>query len=146
MIVRLSEDKVDRRWRCGSCSGAAEEQKTEGPRVLCVLRQTGQDRQQQKAPETTSRQRFQLGSVTVIVWYRTEIIMKLQWDDADLIIIVQPSMFKTAAQKRRDQVPGAEEVHEDENTAVEIPVDQVTPPFNMLGKFYGKRSKVPSAF
>eukprot|EP00066_Takifugu_rubripes_P028544 XP_011617810.1 PREDICTED: doublecortin domain-containing protein 2B [Takifugu rubripes] len=37
---------------------------------------------------------------------------------------IQPNMFKTAAQKRGEEAPGAEEVHEDENTAVEIPVDQ----------------------
>lgn len=55
-------------------------------------------------------------------------------------------MFKTAAQKRREEAPGAEEVREDENTAVELPVDQVIPPFNMLSKFYVKRSKAPSAF
>lgn len=45
-------------------------------------------------------------------------------------------MLKTAARKRREEAPGAEEVREDENTAVEIPVDQVTPPFNKLGKFH----------
>lgn len=44
-------------------------------------------------------------------------------------------MFKTAARSRREEAPGAEEVHEDENTAVEIPVDQVTPPFNPMGTF-----------
>lgn len=43
-------------------------------------------------------------------------------------------MFKTAAGKRREEVPGTEEVREDENTAVEIPVDQVTPPINILVK------------
>ncbi|XP_038584352.1 doublecortin domain-containing protein 2B isoform X2 [Micropterus salmoides] len=37
---------------------------------------------------------------------------------------VQPSVFKRAAQKRREEVRGAEEVHEDENTATELPVDQ----------------------
>lgn len=55
-------------------------------------------------------------------------------------------MFKTAARKRREEAPGAEEVREDENTAVEIPVDQVTPPFNKLGKFHVQRSKANSAF
>lgn len=44
-------------------------------------------------------------------------------------------MFKRAAQKRGEESSGAEEVHEDENTAVEIPVDQVKPPCNMLCKF-----------
>lgn len=34
-------------------------------------------------------------------------------------------MFKRAAQKRREEVRGAEEVQEDENTATELPVDQV---------------------
>uniref|UniRef100_A0A8C3A3Q3 Doublecortin domain containing 2B n=1 Tax=Cyclopterus lumpus TaxID=8103 RepID=A0A8C3A3Q3_CYCLU len=38
---------------------------------------------------------------------------------------VQPSVFKRAARKRREEVRGAEEVHEDENTATELPVDQV---------------------
>lgn len=33
-------------------------------------------------------------------------------------------MFKRA-QKRREEVRGAEEVQEDENTATELPVDQV---------------------
>ncbi|XP_075964531.1 doublecortin domain-containing protein 2B [Anarhichas minor] len=37
---------------------------------------------------------------------------------------VQPSVFKRAARKRREEVRGAEEVHEDENTATELPVDQ----------------------
>ncbi|XP_033499279.1 doublecortin domain-containing protein 2B isoform X1 [Epinephelus lanceolatus] len=37
---------------------------------------------------------------------------------------VQPSVFKRAARKRREEVRGAEEVHEDENTAIELPVDQ----------------------
>ncbi|XP_035024853.1 doublecortin domain-containing protein 2B isoform X2 [Hippoglossus stenolepis] len=37
---------------------------------------------------------------------------------------VQPSIFKRAARKRREEVRGAEEVQEDENTATEIPVDQ----------------------
>lgn len=54
-------------------------------------------------------------------------------------------MFKTAAQKREEEPPGAEEVHEDENTAVEIPVDQVKPPWNKLCKFYVTQSKPPSA-
>uniref|UniRef100_A0A7N6B333 Doublecortin domain-containing protein n=1 Tax=Anabas testudineus TaxID=64144 RepID=A0A7N6B333_ANATE len=36
---------------------------------------------------------------------------------------VQPSVFKRA-QKRREEVRGAEEVQEDENTATELPVDQ----------------------
>ncbi|XP_041809618.1 doublecortin domain-containing protein 2B [Chelmon rostratus] len=37
---------------------------------------------------------------------------------------VQPSVFKRAARKRREEVRGAEEVLEDENTATELPVDQ----------------------
>ncbi|XP_037603349.1 doublecortin domain-containing protein 2B [Sebastes umbrosus] len=37
---------------------------------------------------------------------------------------VQPIVFKRAARKRREEVRGAEEVHEDENTAIELPVDQ----------------------
>uniref|UniRef100_A0A7N6C0U6 Doublecortin domain-containing protein n=1 Tax=Anabas testudineus TaxID=64144 RepID=A0A7N6C0U6_ANATE len=37
--------------------------------------------------------------------------------------ILQPSVFKRA-QKRREEVRGAEEVQEDENTATELPVDQ----------------------
>nr|XP_046269503.1 doublecortin domain-containing protein 2B isoform X2 [Scatophagus argus] len=37
---------------------------------------------------------------------------------------VQPSVFKRAAQRRREEARGAEEVHEDENTATEFPVDQ----------------------
>ncbi|TMS21737.1 Doublecortin domain-containing protein 2B [Larimichthys crocea] len=37
---------------------------------------------------------------------------------------VQPSVFKRAARKRREEVRGAKEVHEDENTVTEIPVDQ----------------------
>ncbi|XP_071355105.1 doublecortin domain-containing protein 2B isoform X2 [Trachinotus anak] len=37
---------------------------------------------------------------------------------------VQPSVFKRAARKRREEVRGAEEVQEDENTATELPVDQ----------------------
>ncbi|XP_041828759.1 doublecortin domain-containing protein 2B [Melanotaenia boesemani] len=36
----------------------------------------------------------------------------------------QPSIFKRAEQKRREEVQGAEEVQEDENTATELPVDQ----------------------
>nr|XP_040055158.1 doublecortin domain-containing protein 2B isoform X3 [Gasterosteus aculeatus aculeatus] len=37
---------------------------------------------------------------------------------------VQPSVFGRAARKRREEARGAEEVHEDENTATELPVDQ----------------------
>uniref|UniRef100_A0A3Q3RUQ4 Doublecortin domain containing 2B n=1 Tax=Mastacembelus armatus TaxID=205130 RepID=A0A3Q3RUQ4_9TELE len=37
---------------------------------------------------------------------------------------VQPSVFKRAARKRREEVRGAEEVQEDENTATELPIDQ----------------------
>ncbi|XP_022052433.1 doublecortin domain-containing protein 2B isoform X1 [Acanthochromis polyacanthus] len=37
---------------------------------------------------------------------------------------VQPSIFKRAGRKRREEVRGAEEVQEDENTATELPVDQ----------------------
>lgn len=56
-------------------------------------------------------------------------------------------MFRRAARKRgEEEVPGAEEVHEDENTAVEIPVDQVKPPCNVPCKLYVKRSKPLSAF
>ncbi|XP_068437162.1 doublecortin domain-containing protein 2B isoform X2 [Clinocottus analis] len=36
----------------------------------------------------------------------------------------QPSVFKREARKRREEVRGAEVVHEDENTATELPVDQ----------------------
>lgn len=43
-----------------------------------------------------------------------------------LFITVLPSVFKRAARKRREEVRGAEEVHEDENTATELPVDQVS--------------------
>lgn len=43
-----------------------------------------------------------------------------------LFITVQPSVFKRAARKRREEVRGAEEVREDENTATELPVDQVS--------------------
>uniref|UniRef100_A0A8D0DH80 Doublecortin domain containing 2B n=1 Tax=Sander lucioperca TaxID=283035 RepID=A0A8D0DH80_SANLU len=38
--------------------------------------------------------------------------------------LIQPSVFKRAARKRREEVRGAEDVHEDENTATELPVDQ----------------------
>uniref|UniRef100_A0A3Q3WF63 Doublecortin domain-containing protein n=1 Tax=Mola mola TaxID=94237 RepID=A0A3Q3WF63_MOLML len=38
--------------------------------------------------------------------------------------LIQPSVFKRAARKRREEVRGAEEVHEDENTSTELPVDQ----------------------
>ncbi|XP_039993681.1 doublecortin domain-containing protein 2B [Xiphias gladius] len=37
---------------------------------------------------------------------------------------VQPNAFRGAARKRREEVRGAEEVQEDENTATELPVDQ----------------------
>ncbi|KAJ7989256.1 hypothetical protein DPEC_G00317600 [Dallia pectoralis] len=36
----------------------------------------------------------------------------------------QPSVFKGAVRRRREEVRGAEEVQEDHNTAVELPVDQ----------------------
>uniref|UniRef100_A0A1A7X9Q7 Doublecortin domain containing 2B n=1 Tax=Iconisemion striatum TaxID=60296 RepID=A0A1A7X9Q7_9TELE len=45
---------------------------------------------------------------------------KPQHDDAS----VQPNVFRRAAQTRREEVRGAEEVQEDENTATELPVDQ----------------------
>lgn len=38
----------------------------------------------------------------------------------------QPSVFKRAARKRREEVRGATEVREDENTVTELPVDQVS--------------------
>uniref|UniRef100_A0A3B4A7W7 Doublecortin domain-containing protein n=1 Tax=Periophthalmus magnuspinnatus TaxID=409849 RepID=A0A3B4A7W7_9GOBI len=38
----------------------------------------------------------------------------------------QHSVFKRAGRKRREEVRGAEEVAEDENTATEIPIDQVS--------------------
>ncbi|XP_068608209.1 doublecortin domain-containing protein 2B [Brachionichthys hirsutus] len=37
---------------------------------------------------------------------------------------VKPSVFKRAARKRREEVRGAEEVPDDENTVTELPVDQ----------------------
>ncbi|XP_040917472.1 doublecortin domain-containing protein 2B [Toxotes jaculatrix] len=37
---------------------------------------------------------------------------------------VQPSVFKRPTRKRREEVRGAEEVQEDENTVTELPVDQ----------------------
>ncbi|KAM9356295.1 doublecortin domain-containing protein 2B [Pholidichthys leucotaenia] len=37
---------------------------------------------------------------------------------------VQPSIFKREGRKRREEVQGAEEVQEDENTVTELPVDQ----------------------
>ncbi|XP_029981921.1 doublecortin domain-containing protein 2B [Sphaeramia orbicularis] len=37
---------------------------------------------------------------------------------------VRPSVFKRTGRKRREEVRGAEEVQEDENTATELPVDQ----------------------
>uniref|UniRef100_A0A3P8TLE9 Doublecortin domain containing 2B n=1 Tax=Amphiprion percula TaxID=161767 RepID=A0A3P8TLE9_AMPPE len=40
--------------------------------------------------------------------------------------ILAPSVFKRAGRKRREEVRGAEEVQEDENTATELPVDQVS--------------------
>ena len=39
---------------------------------------------------------------------------------------VQQSAFKRAGQKKREEARGAEEVQEDENTATELPVDQVS--------------------
>lgn len=44
----------------------------------------------------------------------------------DLFITVQPSVFKRTSRNRREEMRGAEEVLEDENTATEIPVDQVS--------------------
>ncbi|KAJ8333099.1 hypothetical protein SKAU_G00419950, partial [Synaphobranchus kaupii] len=38
--------------------------------------------------------------------------------------VAQPSVFKGNVRKRREEVQGAEEVPEDEDTAVELPVDQ----------------------
>ncbi|XP_061599876.1 doublecortin domain-containing protein 2B [Cololabis saira] len=37
---------------------------------------------------------------------------------------VEPNMFKGAGRQRREEVQGAEEVQEDENTATELPIDQ----------------------
>ena len=42
-----------------------------------------------------------------------------------LFITVLPSVFKPVRRKRREEARGAEEVHEDENTVTELPVDQV---------------------
>ena len=44
----------------------------------------------------------------------------------NVCITVQRSVFKGGARKRREEVRGAEEVQEDENTATELPVDQVS--------------------
>uniref|UniRef100_A0A3B4A7W1 Doublecortin domain-containing protein n=1 Tax=Periophthalmus magnuspinnatus TaxID=409849 RepID=A0A3B4A7W1_9GOBI len=41
-------------------------------------------------------------------------------------VVAQHSVFKRAGRKRREEVRGAEEVAEDENTATEIPIDQVS--------------------
>uniref|UniRef100_A0A3B4A926 Doublecortin domain-containing protein n=1 Tax=Periophthalmus magnuspinnatus TaxID=409849 RepID=A0A3B4A926_9GOBI len=43
-----------------------------------------------------------------------------------MITTTQHSVFKRAGRKRREEVRGAEEVAEDENTATEIPIDQVS--------------------
>lgn len=43
-----------------------------------------------------------------------------------VFVTVQRSVFKRAARRRREEMRGAEEVHEDENTATELPVDQVS--------------------
>ncbi|XP_071384199.1 doublecortin domain-containing protein 2-like [Centroberyx affinis] len=39
-------------------------------------------------------------------------------------VSIQPSVFKRGVRKRREEVRGAEEVQEDENTATDLPVDQ----------------------
>ena len=54
------------------------------------------------------------------------IIMVAAFQFLFLFVTVLPSVFKRAARKRREEVRGAEEVHEDENTATELPVDQVS--------------------
>lgn len=48
-----------------------------------------------------------------------------------LFVTGQPSVFKRAARRRREEVRGAEEVQEDENTATELPVDQVNTPIGL---------------
>ena len=40
-------------------------------------------------------------------------------------IAAQASVFKGCVRRRREEVQGAEEVLENENTAVDLPVDQV---------------------
>ncbi len=42
-----------------------------------------------------------------------------------LIVLDEPSVFKASESMMREEVRGAEEIAEDENTAVELPIDQV---------------------
>lgn len=51
-------------------------------------------------------------------------------------VTVKPSKFRGAAKTRREEVQGAEEVQEDENTATELPVDQVSFLFMFLTVLY----------
>lgn len=44
----------------------------------------------------------------------------------------EPSVFKASDNSMREEVRGAEEVPEDENTAVELPVDQVLLSFSVI--------------
>uniref|UniRef100_A0A8C5GJ37 Doublecortin domain-containing protein 2-like n=1 Tax=Gouania willdenowi TaxID=441366 RepID=A0A8C5GJ37_GOUWI len=57
-------------------------------------------------------------------WSSHQPSLKNRRQAAELTSAFFPSVFKRAARKRREEVRGAVEVQEDENTATEIPVDQ----------------------
>lgn len=132
LSVRWSKGKVDRRWSCRSSSHTAEEQERRSRWHVCILCQAGQDTQQQQTTaKTTAQQWIWLLSLLNLTFKNLQfvlIIMVASFKFWSLFITVLPSVFKRAARKRREEVRGAEEVHEDENTATELPVDQVSLP------------------
>lgn len=139
-FVWWPEGEVDR-WRsCSLSSHAAKRRERGDRRDVCVLRQAGQDPQQQTAAETASRQRVWWGSpkLLFISLLKKKIKSRFSFacsfvgwfvkkaDTCFRPITVQPSVFKRASRRRREEVRGAEEVHDDENTVTELPVDQVS--------------------
>ncbi|XP_060938129.1 doublecortin domain-containing protein 2B [Limanda limanda] len=78
-------------------------------------------------PQASQQRSRRLGADEMSVFFARPVKIRKNRGQTRLMDLVrnfQPSIFKRAARKRREEVRGAEEVQEDENTATEIPVDQ----------------------
>nr|XP_020446400.1 doublecortin domain-containing protein 2-like isoform X3 [Monopterus albus] len=88
------------------------------------VKSTGDEAESSQATNQRSRRE---GADEMAVFFARPIMIRKNRGSAAfwfLFLTVQPSIFKRTTRKRREEMRGAEEVEEDENTVTELPVDQ----------------------
>uniref|UniRef100_A0A668AVI4 Doublecortin domain containing 2B n=1 Tax=Myripristis murdjan TaxID=586833 RepID=A0A668AVI4_9TELE len=88
------------------------------------VKSTGDEAAEVAAPQATQPRTDRKGAEESSVFYTRPVKIRRNRGQPRTSIM-QPSVFKRGARRRREEARGAEEVPEDENTVTELPVDQV---------------------